>query len=94
MTNQTAAPAAEYGDIFETAISSHRLDNKGREVGYIVALVDNGVDFRALVQNARRVNGEWVEFGVRQRSKSFTNQKDANRWAYATAAARIADLTK
>lgn len=80
----------EYNDITESYIRSGRTDSKGREIGYIVALVDNGTDFRALVQNARRVNGKWVEFGVKQRSKSFSSQASATSWAYATAHARIA----
>lgn len=83
---------AEYGDIFETAVSSGKVDSKGREIGYLVIFRDNGTDFRALVQNARKVKGEWKEFGVPQRSKSFSSQIEANRWAYATAKARIANL--
>lgn len=82
----------EYGDITESYIRSGRYDAKGREIGYIVALRDNGQDFRAYVQNARRVNGEWQEFGVRQRSKSFKSQEAATRWAYATANERIAKI--
>jgi hypothetical protein len=82
----------EYSDITQSFVRSGRTDSKGREIGYIVALVDNGTDFRALVQNARRINGEWVEFGVKQRSKSFASQATATGWAYATAHARIASI--
>jgi hypothetical protein len=84
--------ANEYGDIFETYLGSGRKDNKGREIGFLVALVDNGIDFRALVQNARRVNGDWQEFGVRQRSKSYKSQEQATRFGYAIAHQRIAAL--
>jgi hypothetical protein len=84
--------AAAYGDIVESHIGTGRFDSKGREIGFIVALVDNGTDFRALVQNARRVSGQWVEFGVKQRSKSFTSQKFAAAWAFVTAHARIAKV--
>lgn len=81
---------AEYAPIFETYITNNQKDNKGRTIGYIVALTDNGTDFRALVQNARHVGGEWVEFGVRQRSHSFRDQDTARRWAYQTAKERLA----
>jgi hypothetical protein len=84
--------ANEYGDIFETYLGSGRKDSKGREIGFLVALVDNGIDFRALVQNARRVNGDWQEFGVRQRSKSYKSQEQATRCGYAIAHQRIASL--
>ena len=84
--------AAAYGEITQSHIGTGRFDNKGREIGYTVALVDNGTDFRALVQNARRVNGEWVEFGVKQRSKSFPSQSTATAWAYATAQVRRAKV--
>ena len=83
---------AAYGDIVEHHIGTGRRDSKGREIGYIVGFRDNGEDFRAYVQNARRVNGEWVEFGVQQRSKSFTSQKFAAAWAFVTAHARIAKI--
>jgi hypothetical protein len=82
----------EYGDITESYIRSGRYDSKNREIGYIVVFRDNGVDFRAYVQNARRIAGEWQEFGVKQRSKSFTSQTAATRWAYATANERIAKI--
>lgn len=82
----------EYGEITQSYIRSGRYDSKGREIGYIVGFRDNGEDFRAYVQNARRVAGEWQEFGVRQRSKSFKSQDAANRWAYATANDRIAKI--
>jgi hypothetical protein len=82
----------EYGDITESYIRSGRYDSKNREIGYIVGFRDNGVDFRAYVQNARRVDGEWQEFGVQQRSKSFTSQAAATRWAYAAANDRIAKI--
>ena len=79
---------ATFNDMTETYIGSGRKDNKGREVGWIVGLRDTGTIFFAWVQNARRVNGQWVEFGVQQRSKSFSSQATATAWAYATAQVR------
>lgn len=83
---------AEYGDITETYVRSGRFDSKNREIGFIVGFRDNGEDFRAYVQNARRINGEWKDFGVIQRSKSFRSQVEATRWGYATAQERIAKI--
>jgi hypothetical protein len=83
---------ATYNEITENYLGSGRKDDKGREIGYIVVFRDNGEDFRAYVQNARRINGEWVEFGVKQRSKSFPSQDRATTWAYSTAHKRIADV--
>lgn len=82
----------EYGELFETAVATLQLDNKGRMIGYLVGFCDNGVDFRAYVQNARMIDGEWVDFGVRQRSKSFASQKAAQTWAYATVKERSQKL--
>ena len=82
----------ELGDTFETTLSANRVDSRGREIGFTVGLRDNGVDFYAWVQNARKVKGEWVDFGVLQRSKHFTSNDAARDWAYSTAKARIAKL--
>ena len=84
----------EFGDLFENFLSTGKRDSKGREIGFIVGFRDNGEDFRAYVQNARLVNGEWVDFGVRQRSRSFPAQKFATTWAYASARVRIAKIQK
>lgn len=81
-----------YNDMTETYIRSGRHDSKNREIGYIVGLNNNGKTFAAWVQNARRVNGEWKEFGVQQRSKEFSSQDAATRWAYQTANERISKL--
>ena len=78
----------EYGEIFANYIGIGVVDAKGREIGFAVVFRDNGTDFRAYVQNTRKVNGEWQEFGVKQRSKSFPSQTTANAWAYATAQVR------
>lgn len=80
------------GETFETTLPSGKFDGAGREIGYTVGLRDNGVDFYAWVQNARRTKSEWKDFGTPQRSKRFDNQAAANRWAYATAKERIAKL--
>lgn len=82
----------EYGEIFECYMDAGELDGKGRRIGSIVGFRDNGVDFRAYVQNARMVKREWVEFGVQQRSKSFKSKEEAKCWAYSTAKERIAKL--
>ena len=84
----------EFGDIFETYLSTGKRDSKGREIGFIVGFRDNGSDFCAWVQNARWVNGEWMDFGVRQRSRSFPAQKFATTWAYHAAKVRIAKVCK
>lgn len=83
---------SEYNNKFETYLDSGKVDSKGRPIGYIVGFNDNGSDFRAWVQNARKVKGEWVDFGVIQRSKGFSSQKAATEWAYSTAKQRIAGL--
>ena len=81
------------GDIIENYMRSGRYDSKGREIGYIVGLRDDGVNFYAWVQNSRRVSGgEWEVIGLRQRSKSFKSRAFATGWAYATANERIAKL--
>ena len=80
------------GDIFENHLPTGKFDSKGREIGFIVGFRDNGTEFYAWVQNARRVNGEFKDFGVLQRSKSFPAQKFATTWAYGTARQRIAKL--
>lgn len=84
--------AAEYGEIFENYMGTNRRDDKGREIGFVVGLRDNGTEFAAWVQNTRLVNGEWKDFGVIQRSKSFASQAAATAWAYATAKDRIAKV--
>lgn len=83
---------AKYNDLTEIYLRSGRWDRNGREIGYVVGLNNNGVTFAAWVQNARRVKGEWKEFGVRQRSKTFASQEAATKWAYQTAQERIAKL--
>jgi hypothetical protein len=88
--NQTGVTdmANDYNDMTETYIGTGRKDSKGREIGWIVGLNNNGTTFAAWVQNARKVNGEWKEFGVQQRSRSFPSQAIATAWAYATAQVR------
>jgi hypothetical protein len=79
-----------YGEIIKNFMRTGAIDTKGREIGFAVVFRDNGTDFRAYVQNTRLIKGEWHEFGAPQKSKSFTSQDQANRWAYATAKERIA----
>lgn len=78
----------EYGEIFKNFLGTGVLDKKNREIGFVVVFRDNGTDFRAYVQNTRLIKGEWEEFGVQQRSKSFPSQAIATAWAYATAQVR------
>ena len=78
----------EYGEIFKNFIGTGVKDQKGREIGFVVVFRDNGTDFRAYVQNTRLIKGEWEEFGVKQRSRSFPSQAFATAWAYATASVR------
>lgn len=82
----------ELGEIFQNFLGTGCKDSKGREIGYVVGLRDDGTTFYAWVQNTRRVNGEWQEFGAPQRSKSFSTQQAANVWAYTTAKQRIAKV--
>jgi hypothetical protein len=65
---------------------------KGVKLGSLLDSAITAHDFRAYVQNARRINGEWKDFGVRQRSLSFIDQPTATLWAYSTARERIAKL--
>jgi len=83
---------AEYNNMMETWKGSGKYDSKGREIGFIVGLNDNGTEFAAWVQNGRMVGREFKEFGVPQRSKIFANQAAATAWAYSTARERIAKL--
>ena len=61
-------------------------------IGYIIGMNDNGVEFAAWVQNARKVKDKWVEFGATQRAKYFGSQAQATAWAYLTARDRIEKL--
>jgi hypothetical protein len=81
-------------DILENFLSTGIKDSKGREIGWIVGLRDDGVNFYAWVQAARKVNYDFFDFGPRQRSVCFTSQKAATLWAYTTAKERITNLIK
>jgi hypothetical protein len=83
---------AAFNDMTETYIGTGRKDSKGREIGWIVGLNNNGTSFAAWVQNARKANGEWKEFGAQQRSKQFSSQEAATKWAYSTAKQRAASI--
>ncbi len=79
-------------EAFETFLPSNKKDSKDRLIGYIVGLRDDGVNFYAWVQNARKTNNDFFDFGVIQRSKCFSSQEAATKWAYATAKQRLAKL--
>lgn len=83
----------ELGQAFETFVSANKRDSKGREIGFIVGLRDNGTEFYAWVQNGRSDRrGNFKDFGAAQRSKVFDSKEAANTWAYKTAKERIAKL--
>lgn len=88
----TTTTTPELGEIFETFVPAGKVDSKGREIGFTVGLRDNGKDFYAWVQAARKVGADFKDFGVVQRSKLFTSQEAATGWAYRTARERIAKL--
>ena len=79
-------------NIFLNYLSSGKRDPKGRMIGYVVGFNNNNDEFAAWVQNTREVKGQWIEFGVTQRSKCFGSQEQATRWAYSVAKERIAKL--
>jgi len=82
----------EFNNSLEVWIGSGKFDYAGREIGYIVGTNDNGEQYAAWVQNGRKANGKFSDFGVPQRSKMFATQSQATQWAYATAKERIAKL--
>jgi len=82
------------GEILETFLTTNKFDNSKREIGFVIGMRDDEVNFYAWVQNTRRVNGEWKEFGVRQRSKCFSSQQQATTWAYVEAGKRISKVLK
>jgi hypothetical protein len=84
----------QFGEILETFLTTNKFDNSDREIGFVIGMRDDTVNFYAWVQNTRRVNGEWKEFGVRQRSKSFATQEQATKWAYVEAGKRISRVLK
>ena len=82
----------KWKDMMEVWVGSGKFDSKGREIGYIVGTANNGIEFAAWVQNGRKDNKGFKDFGVRQRSKRFNDQDSATAWAYRTAKERIANL--
>lgn len=82
----------EFTNRIETWLGSGKCDRKNREIGYIVGFSDNGTEFAAWVQNGRKANGTFADFGVPQRSKHFQTQNQATAWAYRTAKERLAKL--
>lgn len=78
---------------FETFIHANKTDSKGRQIGYIVILADNGVEFYANVQKGVALKkGDFAAFGATQKGKKFKTHAAAKSWAYTTAKQRIADL--
>ena len=82
----------EWNDMMEVWVGSGKFDAKGREIGYIVGTNSNGIEFAAWVQNGRKDNNGFKEFGAPQRSKLFKDQESSVAWAYRTAKERIANL--
>jgi hypothetical protein len=82
----------DWNNSVEVWLGSGKFDAKQREIGYIVGLNDNGTEFAAWVQNGRMIGRDFKDFGVTQRSKTFSSQQEATSWAYKTAKERIANL--
>lgn len=86
----------EYNNMMQTWMGSGKLDSKGREIGFVVGLNDNGEQYAAWVQNGRMIGRmigrDFSDFGVQQRAKYFKTQAEATNWAYSTAKQRIANL--
>lgn len=76
-------------EITEQYIPTGTQDSKGRWIGYTVGFRNSETTYYAWVQNTRRVKGEWKDFGVRQRSKQFSSQEAATRWAFAEVKSRV-----
>ena len=94
MSTAATTPAPALGEAFELFLSASKHDSQGREIGYVVGFRDNGVDFYAWVQNARRAGAcDWADYGVPQRSRLFKSAEASTAWAYRTARERIAKLT-
>lgn len=91
-TNTASTSPSSWGEALESFVGSGKIDAKGREIGFTVGLNDNGTDFAAWVQSARRTKAGFADFGVPQRSRNFATQRAATAWAYATARERIAKL--
>lgn len=81
-------------DPIESFVGSGIKDSKGREIGWVVGLRNDGINFYAWVQNARSFNYNFSDFGVKQKSVCFTSQEEATRWAYTTAKQRVANFRK
>lgn len=80
----------QYGDITQIWVGAAINDGKGREIGWAIGLNDNGDDYAAWVQSARRTSAGFSDFGPRQASRSFTTQEQATAWAFSEAKARVA----
>jgi hypothetical protein len=83
---------AEYNNMMQSWMGSGKLDSKGREIGFVVGLNDNGEQYAAWVQSGRMIGRDFSDFGVPQRAKYFKTQAEATNWAYSTAKQRIANL--
>jgi hypothetical protein len=84
----------EWSDPLESFVGTAIKDSKGREVGWIVGLRNDGINYYAWVQNARKLNHKFSDFGVKQRSVCFTTQEQATLWAYTTAKQRVANFRR
>jgi len=81
-----------FNNPLEAWLGSGKFDSAKREIGYIVGTNDNGEQYAAWVQNGRKSNGKFADFGVAQRSKMFATQAQATQWAYAKAKELIRKL--
>lgn len=76
------------GNIFEVFLSAGVKDGAGREVGFTIGLRDNGYQFLAWVQNSRRDNGYFYDFGEQEKAREFVSQSGAIEWAFSSARSR------
>lgn len=94
MNNQPRS-TAPLGESFTQFVSANQVDDKGREIGFVVGFRDNGSDFYAWVQQARKTSRyDWIDFGPHQRSKRFDSQTAARQWAFSSAKDRISKIRK
>ena len=88
--------AADQAEATESFIGTGKFDPKGREIGFTVGLSDNikngGSEYFAWVQASRKINGNFSDFGVPQRSRAFPTQEAATNWGFATAKERAAKV--
>jgi len=84
------SPLADQTEV--TIVDSGKVDSKGRKIGYKVGTNTIGGKHYAWCQNARFVKGEWVDFGVFQRSKEFPSIEQGKAWGLQAAQVRSSKI--